>query len=67
MSQQPTLPTTQTILEELRAGFAAIGHQLAQMDIRLDRIESFAHQTRSEILAQRADLKELREQLAVKS
>jgi hypothetical protein len=67
MSQEPTLPTTQTILEEMRAGFASIHHLLAQMDIRLDRIESFAHQTRSEILAQRADLKELREQLTVKS
>jgi hypothetical protein len=52
---------------EMRAGLAAIQHQLTQMDIRLDRIESFAHQTRSEILAQRADLKELREQLTVKS
>ena len=62
MSNDPTLLTTQTLLEEMRAGFAAIQHQLSQMDIRLDRIESFAHQTRSEILALRADLKELRGQ-----
>jgi hypothetical protein len=65
MSDEPTLPTTQTILEEMRAGFAAIQHQLSQMDIRLDRLESFAHQTRSEVLALRADLKEFREQLPV--
>lgn len=64
---ETTLPTTQTILEEMRAGFAAIQHQLSQMDIRLDRIESFAHQTRSEILAVRADLKELRGAMEVKS
>jgi hypothetical protein len=37
------------------------------MDIRLDRIESFSHQTRSEILALRADVKELRGQMEVKS
>lgn len=63
MSEEPTLPTNQTILEEMRAGFAAIQHQLSQMDIRLDRMESFAHQTRSEVLALRADVKELKENL----
>ncbi|MGB7925569.1 MAG: hypothetical protein WCF57_20190 [Pyrinomonadaceae bacterium] len=68
MSDEETLPTTQTILDEMRAGFAAITHQLTQMDIRLDRLESFNHQTRSEVLALRADVKELKEQLpALKS
>jgi predicted nucleic acid-binding Zn-ribbon protein len=61
--QADTLPTTQNILDEMRAGFEAIRHQLSQMDIRLDRIESFAHQTRSEVLALRADIKELRTSL----
>ena len=55
-----TLPTNQTILEEMRASFAAIQHQLSQMDIRLDRIEGFANQTRSEVMYLRADLKEFR-------
>ncbi|HEX8144331.1 MAG TPA: hypothetical protein VF553_17150 [Pyrinomonadaceae bacterium] len=58
--QADTLPTTQNILDEMRAGFEGVRHQLSQMDIRLDRIESFAHQTRSEVLALRADIKELR-------
>ena len=64
MGDEQTLPTTQTILDEMRAGFAAIQHQLSQMDIRLDRLERFAHQTRSEVLALRADLKELKEHLS---
>lgn len=61
------LPTLQTVLNELREfratterRFDGIEHQLSRMDIRLDRIESFAHQTRSEVLALRADLKEFR-------
>jgi predicted nucleic acid-binding Zn-ribbon protein len=68
-NEAETLPTTQNILErinalaeEMRGGFEAVQHQLSQMDIRLDRIESFAHQTRSEVLALRADLKEFRSQ-----
>lgn len=61
--QADTLPTTQNILDEMRTGFEAIQHQLSQMDIRLDRIESFGHQTRSEVLALRADIKELRTSL----
>lgn len=61
--QADTLPTTQNIVDQMRAGFEAIQHQLSQMDIRLDRIESFAHQTRSEVLALRADIKELRTSL----
>jgi hypothetical protein len=44
-----------TILRELR-------EFRTDMGIRLDRIESFAHQTRSELLALRADVKELRKE-----
>jgi chromosome segregation ATPase len=55
-----TEPTLETILEEMRAGFASIQHQLSQMDIRLDRIEGFANQTRSEVMYLRADFKEFR-------
>ena len=76
-SEADTLPTIQTVLNELREfrsfvgqrfdrlenRMAAIEHQLEQMVIRLDRIESFSHQTRSEVLALRADLKEFRSQL----
>jgi archaellum component FlaC len=69
-----TLPNLQTLIEEVRAGFAsvnqrldriesrvsAIEHQLENMDIRLDGMESFAHQTRSEVLGLRKDFKEHR-------
>jgi hypothetical protein len=65
----PTLPTTQIILEEMRAGFASVNkrlsvieHQLEQMDIRLDRIESVAHGAHSEVMNLRADFKEFRAQ-----
>jgi archaellum component FlaC len=75
-SEDDTLPTTQNILDRINAlteemhggfaemhrGFEAVQHQLSQMDIRLDRIESFAHQTRSEVLALHADLKGFRSQ-----
>jgi hypothetical protein len=60
MSEEPTKPTLENVLQEMRAGFARIEHQLEQMDIRLDRIEGFAHQTRSEVMNLRADLKEFR-------
>jgi transcriptional antiterminator Rof (Rho-off) len=71
-----TKPTIETVLErinvlsvELRgfrmaveSRFDAVEHQLENMDMRLDRIESFAHQTRSEVLALRADFKEFKSQ-----
>lgn len=60
MSEEPTKPTLETVLKEMRAGFARVELQLEQMDIRLDRIEGFAHQTRSEVMNLRADLKEFR-------
>ena len=67
MSDEPTLPTNQIILErmdalanEVKSGNAALNHMLEQMDIRLDHLEGFAHQTRSEVINLRADLKEFR-------
>ena len=66
-SEANTLPTTQTILEsieslatEMRAGFARIEHQLEQMDMRMDGIESIALQARSEVLGLRKEFKEFR-------
>ncbi|HKQ53884.1 MAG TPA: hypothetical protein VJT74_16030 [Pyrinomonadaceae bacterium] len=64
-----TKPNLKTILEAVNA----IGVELHQLgvelhqfrtdvDIRLDRIEGFAHQTRSELLDLRADVKELRKE-----
>ncbi|HEX8144260.1 MAG TPA: hypothetical protein VF553_16790 [Pyrinomonadaceae bacterium] len=47
-------------LDRIESRVSAIEHQLEQMDIRLDGIESFAHQTRSEILALRKDFKEFK-------
>ncbi len=74
MSDQTTEPNLASLLEEMRAGFAsvdkrltaienrlsAVEHQLENMDMRLDAIESFAHQTRSEILALRLSFKQSR-------
>ena len=73
-SEANTLPTTQTILEsiealatEMRAGFSAVNqrlssieHQLEQMDMRMDGIESIALQARSEVLGLRKEFKEFR-------
>jgi hypothetical protein len=54
----------ETVLREMRefrvsveGRLTTIEHQLEQMDIRLDELASFAHQTRSEILALRATFK----------
>lgn len=62
-----TEPTLETILKEMRAGFSAVDRrlstietQLENMDIRLDRLEGFAPQTRSEVMNLRADLIELK-------
>jgi len=55
MSENGTQPMLDTILRELR-------EFRTDMGIRLDRIESFAHQTRSELLALRADVKEFRKE-----
>ncbi|HEX8137151.1 MAG TPA: hypothetical protein VF544_06135 [Pyrinomonadaceae bacterium] len=64
------------LAEEMRSGFQAIHqrldriegrvsgieHQLEQMDIRLDGIEAFANQTRSEVMYLRKEFKEFRAQ-----
>jgi predicted nuclease with TOPRIM domain len=62
MSDEQTLPTTQTILDEMRAGFAAVERRLSiletqieNMDIRFDRLEG-------EVKFLRADFKEFRAQ-----
>lgn len=58
-----TRPTLETLLEmmrdvrdEVRAGFKAVGERLDRIEIRLDRVESMALETR-------ADLRELKVQL----
>jgi peptidoglycan hydrolase CwlO-like protein len=58
-----TNPTLETILKEMRAGFAAVQRQLDDFDVRVDRIESVVNATRSEMMTLRADFKELRGQL----
>jgi hypothetical protein len=67
VSEDETKIMLETILKEMREGFAAserrftvIEHQLAQIDIRLDRTEGLALQARSEMMNLRADLKEFR-------
>jgi archaellum component FlaC len=72
--QADTLPTLETILAEMRAGFkgvnqrldriesrvSAVEHQLEQMDIRADRLEGTINKTLSETMYLRADIKEFR-------
>ena len=65
-----TKPTIETILTEMRAGFARLERGLddfaqwrKDFDVRLDRVESVVNQTRSEMLTLRADFKELKEAL----
>ena len=43
---------------------SSVERQLENMDMRLDSIESFAHQTRSEILALRVSFKQARSEEA---
>ncbi|HEY6190533.1 MAG TPA: hypothetical protein VIW80_22975 [Pyrinomonadaceae bacterium] len=75
-SEADTLPTLQTVLDEMRAGFAsvnqrldrvesrvsAIEHQLEQMDIRADRLEGYVNKALSELFNLRADFKEFKSQ-----
>ncbi len=72
--EAPTKPTLETLSKqmdelrsqmgelqaEMRSGFANINHMLEQMDIRLDKIEGFANETRSEMMYLRADFKKFR-------
>jgi hypothetical protein len=62
-----TKPTIETILTEMRDGFAHLERGLddfaqwrKDFDVRLDRVESVVNQTRSEMLTLRADFKELK-------
>ena len=73
-NEADTLPNLQTLIEEVRAGFAsvnqrldriesrvsAIEHQLEQMDIRADRLEGNINKALSEVMYLRADFKEFR-------
>lgn len=60
-----TNPTLETILKEMRAGFAAVNARLNGIDARLDRMEaqldrvtSVAHETRAELRELKTQLKE---------
>jgi hypothetical protein len=64
-----TKPSLETIAAQLtgfrrftEARLSIIESLLENMDMRLDGIESFAHQTRSEVLALRKEFKEFRSQ-----
>jgi len=64
MSQRyDTKPTFETILEEMRLFRAAVEKRFDSFDIRLDRIESAVHETKSNFHALRADFTELRNAL----
>ena len=57
-----TKPTIETVLERISALSTELRDFRMTMDMRLDRIESFAHQTHSDVLALRADFKEFKSQ-----
>lgn len=55
--QDPTTkPTLETLLEMVRE----VRDTVSRLDVKLDRMDSMIHETRSEMLALRADFKELR-------
>lgn len=69
-----TRPTLETVLERLEEFRAAVEKRFDEfqgrvekrfdaLDIRLDRMDSFAHKTYSELTALRADFNELKGQL----
>ena len=72
MSEDPTLkmgadtkPTIETLLErlnavaeEVRKGFASVEQKLERIEIRLDRVESMALETRADFKEFRSHLKE---------
>ncbi len=58
-----TKPTIETLLEEVRTGFARVEQKHEEFDVRLDRIASDASKTRSDMLELRADFKEFRAQI----
>jgi hypothetical protein len=53
-------PTTKPTLETLLEMVSEIRDTVNRMDVRLDRMDSVFHDTRSDMLAFRADFKELR-------
>jgi hypothetical protein len=55
-----TKPTFETILEELRSFRAGVEKRFDSLDIRLDRIESAVHETKSNFYTLRADFNEFR-------
>jgi hypothetical protein len=64
MSKDPTIETVARQLEdmrsEMRSVLAGMADVLEKLDVRLSNIEDLGQQTRSEVLALGADLKELR-------
>ena len=64
-----TKPTIETVLErinalaeEMRAGFAAINQRLERTEIRIDRLESMALETRADVRELRLEFNEFRVQ-----
>ncbi len=58
-----TQPMLETLLREFRAFRVEVNQRFEESEIRLDRIESLASQTRAEMLTMRADFRELRAQV----
>jgi predicted nucleic acid-binding Zn-ribbon protein len=58
-----TQPMLETILTELRELRAEMNRRFEDAEIRADRVESEVKQARSETLALRADMKELRREV----
>lgn len=54
-----TKPTIEIVLERIDEFWSAVDKRFDALEIRLDRMDSLAHQTRSEMLALRADFREL--------
>jgi chaperonin cofactor prefoldin len=58
-----TKPTIDTLLEELRSFRTSVEQRFDSLDVRLDRIESVAHDTQSKFHALRADFNEFKKEL----
>jgi hypothetical protein len=63
MSNADTKPTLETILERINALGDEIRAFREEVEVRLDRVESVANQTRAEMLTLRADFREWRSAL----
>ena len=55
-----TKPTLETVLKELAGVEERLTKRFDALEIRFDRTDSLVHQTRSELLALRADFNEFR-------